>query len=115
MLLDYFNRLEFLDHLIRSKSTGDPTLLSKRLGISKRTLFDFLGLMRDLGAPIAYCKDRKSYIYTKSGKFPVRFQFDAAEEVQEEMSDVVSVKKTISRIIASDIPITSDIILMLCG
>ena len=71
--LQLFNRLETLDRLISIKSTGKPASLAKRIGISERSLYDFLDLMRDLGAPISYCKKRETYYYTEKGRFDIRF------------------------------------------
>ena len=73
MAIHLFNRLETLDRLISIKSTGKPSCLAKRLGISERALYDFLDLMRDLGAPICYCKIRGSYYYKEPGRFHMRF------------------------------------------
>jgi predicted DNA-binding transcriptional regulator YafY len=69
-----FNRLETVDYLIRSQSTGTPQNLSKRLGMSERSLYHFLDVMRSLGAPIAYCKSRKTYYYEENGSISVRFK-----------------------------------------
>lgn len=74
MLIYMFTRLETLDYLIRSKSTGTPTALAQRLGISKRTLFDSLDTMRSLGAPVCYDKYRKCYYYSEGGEFCLRFK-----------------------------------------
>lgn len=74
MLIYMFTRLETLDYLIRSKSTGTPTALAQRLGISKRALFDALDTMRSLGAPVCYDKYRKCYYYSEEGEFCLRFK-----------------------------------------
>lgn len=74
MLIYMFTRLETLDYLIRSKSTGTPTALAKRLGISKRALFDALDTMRSLGAPVCYDKYRRCYYYSEEGEFCLRFK-----------------------------------------
>ena len=74
MSLQLFNRLETLDYLIGAKKTGPPASLAQRLALSKRTLHDFLNIMRDLGAPIKYCKKRKTYYYQDDGRFYIRFK-----------------------------------------
>jgi predicted DNA-binding transcriptional regulator YafY len=73
MAKHYFNRLEQLDSLIRRKGTGTPAALSKRLGVSKRTIFGYIDLLRSLGAPISYSKSRESYYYNAEGYFHFRF------------------------------------------
>lgn len=73
MFLQLFNRLERIDYLIRSKSTGTPDELARRLEISERTLYAFIHEMRAMGAPIGYSKARRSYYYLKEGKFGFGF------------------------------------------
>ncbi len=74
MLVLILNRLERLDYLIRSKSTGTPVELAQRLDISQRTLYEFISEMRDLGACIKYSKRRQTYYYEKNGRFWVGFR-----------------------------------------
>jgi predicted DNA-binding transcriptional regulator YafY len=69
----YFNKLERLDQLIRTKATGTPKRLSKKIGVSERTVYKYIQILEDLGAPITYCKSRESYIYEKDGYFDFRF------------------------------------------
>lgn len=69
----YFERLQTIDYLIRIKGTGTPTHLARRLRISERTLFEFLKMMKELGAPIGYDRHQNSYYYTQKGGFNVRF------------------------------------------
>ncbi|TWV99733.1 hypothetical protein [Chitinophaga pinensis] len=69
----YFERLQTIDYLIRIKGTGKPAHLAKRLRISERTLFEFLKMMKELGAPIAYDRYKESYYYSEKGGFNIRF------------------------------------------
>lgn len=68
-------RLESIDRLIRIKGTGSPRCFAKKLGISERTLYEYLSFMKDLGAPIGYNKFRESYYYTSEGGFNFNFQY----------------------------------------
>jgi predicted DNA-binding transcriptional regulator YafY len=74
MAKHHLNRLELLDKLIRTKSTGGPKSLAHKLGVSERTIYEYLDILKSLGAPIAYSKTRQSYFYTKEGKFNFRFE-----------------------------------------
>ena len=97
MSLEIFNRLERLDILIRTRSTGTPQELAKRLNMSERNLYHFLDVMKDLGAPIFYCKTRKSYYYSEKGHFSIRFK-KAGEKntfAMSEEHDVSLVKRLI--------------------
>jgi predicted DNA-binding transcriptional regulator YafY len=74
MPLHYFNRLERIDYLISSRQTGKPAVFAERLGISERALYDFLNMMRSLGAPIQYNKYAQTYYYSEPGGFYIRFK-----------------------------------------
>ena len=74
MAIHFFNRLETVDYLIKSRRTGRPAVFARRLGISERTLYEFLDLMKELGAPISYCKRTESYYYKEQGGFQIRFK-----------------------------------------
>jgi predicted DNA-binding transcriptional regulator YafY len=69
----YFDRLQNIDRLIRVKGTGTPKQLAQRLHISESLLYEYLSFMKEQGAPIAYCKDRRSYYYICQGGFNLRF------------------------------------------
>ena len=62
-----------IDYLIKIKGTGTPDEMAKKLGISQRTLFNYLNYLKALGAPINYCKNRKSYYYDYDVKFFIGF------------------------------------------
>ncbi|MBC9912696.1 HTH domain-containing protein [Chitinophaga varians] len=69
----YFDRLQTIDYLIWIKGTGKPAQLAKRLRISERTLYEFLKMMKELGAPIEYDRYKESYYYSEKGGFNIRF------------------------------------------
>lgn len=61
-------KIERMDLLIRTKSTGKPEEFARKLGLSPRSLFNYINFMRDhLGAPIEFSKEDESYYYTKNG------------------------------------------------
>lgn len=78
MTVDILCRLKRIDDLIRTKATGNPDQLARRLGISRRCLFDYLQLMKDNGAPIKYCPSRCSYFYEVEGQFMAFCSFKEA-------------------------------------
>jgi biotin operon repressor len=69
----YFDRLEYLDKLIGCKSTGSPDSIARRINISKRTVFEYMDILRSLGAEIEYCRFKETYYYKSSGSFNFRF------------------------------------------
>jgi hypothetical protein len=72
--IDLFNRLEQIDFLISCRSTGNPKNFAKRIGVSERALYDTIILMKSLGAPIGYCKQKKTYFYVENGNLSIKFQ-----------------------------------------
>lgn len=64
-LLDRFEELSRIHDLIRRKATGDPEALSRRLGISRATVFRRIVDLRDMGAEIGYDKGKPTYFYEK--------------------------------------------------
>lgn len=70
-LLDTLKTIERLDQLIRLKATGSPLELSKRLETSERTIYNIIRTMKNMSAPIYYCKAVQSYCYEDE----VRFKF----------------------------------------
>lgn len=63
MLKEKNDTLVRLHLLIQRKATGSPVDLSRRLGVSKPTVFRYLQALRSYDAPIAYCKQRECYYY----------------------------------------------------
>lgn len=61
--LKFISRTRRLDSLIRRKSTGSPAQLAHRLGVSEATIYRYIQEMKDMGAPIRYCRERQSYRY----------------------------------------------------
>ncbi len=67
-------RLQRIDELIRVKSTGTPGQLARKIGISERTIYEYLKLMKSFGAPIKFSNYRKSYYYNEEGRFKIFFE-----------------------------------------
>ncbi|HEY4150965.1 MAG TPA: HTH domain-containing protein [Chitinophagaceae bacterium] len=70
---DIFNRLERIDYLIRIKGTGTPSQLASRMGVGERTIYEYISIMKELGAPIRFCRSRQSYCYDQEGEFTISF------------------------------------------
>ncbi|MCF8346370.1 MAG: helix-turn-helix domain-containing protein [Bacteroidales bacterium] len=66
--------LNRMDSMIRLRSTGNPADFAERLSISERTLYNYLALMKDLGAPVRYSRTRESYFYQVNGRFVFEFE-----------------------------------------
>ena len=67
------HRLIRLDHLIAHKSTGTPADCANKIGISERSLYDYLRILKDMGAPVRFSRDRRTYFYSEGGHFHISF------------------------------------------
>lgn len=67
--------IERVDALVRLKATGTPDEMAEKLGISRSTWFEYLNVLtNDLGFPIAYDSNRKTYFYMEDGTFSFGFK-----------------------------------------
>ncbi|UII34252.1 helix-turn-helix domain-containing protein [Fulvivirga ulvae] len=86
--MNFIEKIERLDLQIRQGSTGNAAELAQKLGISKRSVFNYLKWMKDRGAPITFSRIRKSYIYDQEVEFVATFVSSALRyEVQHEDND----------------------------
>ena len=63
-LLTQIERINHIDHLIRITATGTPAQLASKLNVSKSTVYRLIAQLKDMGAPIVYCRYCESYKYT---------------------------------------------------
>jgi len=62
---DHLLQVKRLHEFIRTKSTGSPETLARRLTISRATVFRRLDDLKALGAEIEFDRDRMTYYYTE--------------------------------------------------
>jgi predicted DNA-binding transcriptional regulator YafY len=67
------HRLIRLDYLIHLKSTGTPANCANKIGISERSLYDYLKMLKEMGAPVKFSRNRGTYYYGEEGRFRVSF------------------------------------------
>lgn len=79
------HRLIRLDYLIHLKSTGTPANCANKIGISERSLYDYLKILKEMGAPIKFSRNRGTYYYDEDGRFRISFISNSLEEKAEEM------------------------------
>jgi predicted DNA-binding transcriptional regulator YafY len=68
------DRLIRLDILIQKRVTGNPVELAKKIGISERSVYDYIRMMKDMGAPIKFCRSDRTYEYEENGHLNIRFR-----------------------------------------
>jgi predicted DNA-binding transcriptional regulator YafY len=69
----YLNLLLKLDLFIRQKATGVPREFARKMGISERSLYEYLKVLKELGAPIKWSRIERSYYYSVDGQFFISF------------------------------------------
>jgi predicted DNA-binding transcriptional regulator YafY len=74
MLSRTLRHLQQLDHYIRIGKTGSPTELALKLKVCERQIHRYIVLLKKLGAPVEYCRKRKTYCYTTEGGFSFKFE-----------------------------------------
>jgi len=79
------NRLIRLDYLIHLKATGKPADCAHRIGISERSLYDYLKILKEMGAPIKFSRNRGTYYYNEDGRFRISFLSGEPPQSVEEM------------------------------
>lgn len=74
--MDLIRRIEILERihiLILRKRTGRPYQLAQKIGVSERTLFNYIDMMKSMNAPIEYCKIKERYFYSYQVEFHIGF------------------------------------------
>jgi len=72
---DQIRRIERLDTLLRTRSTGTPEELARKLGLSPSQLYQIMRIMRNqMKAPIYYSRAEQSYCYEESVHFVCAFK-----------------------------------------
>ena len=71
--LEKIRLIERVDQLIRMKATGSAEDLSKRLGISRSSVYELLECMKSMDAQIQYCRTRSTYYYEEDKILAIGF------------------------------------------
>ena len=75
MISEIIKRLQYIDTLIQENKTGNAAELGEVIGVSERTVYKYLRMMKRLGAPIAFNAFTKTYYYKKEGSFVCMFTY----------------------------------------
>ena len=90
-LKNYFEKLNYLDELIRRKATGTPKELAKKLNVSERTVYNMKSDLEAFGAPVSFDRNRSTYYYEERGRFEIKF---VREERQIDLEKIIGGKST---------------------
>ena len=67
-IIEQIERLQRIDQIIRTESTGSPKEFANKLNISVSTLYELLNCLKQIGADIYYNRYKRSYLYTVPSK-----------------------------------------------
>jgi len=65
-IINYFEKIETIDQLIKAGNTGTPDQLAEKLEVSVRQVYRLIELMKNLGADIEFCRYTQTYKYKQS-------------------------------------------------
>lgn len=77
-VINRIERIQRMHDLINYKRTGCPETFARKLGVSQSMLYLLIKELKELGAPIAYCRYRESYQYLYPVEFKMGFEASAA-------------------------------------
>ena len=81
--IKFINKLLRINRLVKLKATGSPRELAWKLGISERSVYDYINDMKELGAPIAFSYSHNSYIYYEDGELLIGFSDETLSKEEE--------------------------------
>lgn len=70
---DFLHKLIRIDYLIRHNNTGTPLECAGKVGMSERSLYEYIKILKDFGAPIKYNRSKQTYYYENDGRFAIGF------------------------------------------
>ena len=92
--IKYLDRLKRINKLTKTKTTGNPKELARKLGISESHLYRYIEEIKEMGVPINYCRYANSYYYTKAFDLSVNYSIKLiSEEECKQISAGFSIKK----------------------
>jgi hypothetical protein len=80
----FINRIIRLNLLILSRKTGRPSVCADNVGVSERTLFSYLRILKDLGVPIKYSRKEQTFYYSEKGELIISFVLGGSEQNSSE-------------------------------
>ncbi|WP_428230597.1 hypothetical protein [Flavobacterium sp.] len=66
--------------LISTEKTGSPSAFARKLCVSRSQLYNELELIKDLDAPLKYCKKRETYYYETSFEVVLSFSLKTIKD-----------------------------------
>ena len=86
MLFEEINRIQQIDRLIRISNTGTAGEFARKLGISRRQIYNIIENLKDMGLEIEYNRQIRSFVYAKP--YEIRILFEIVELSEHETREI---------------------------
>ena len=73
-------RIKRMHILISSEKTGTPLVFARKLSLSRSQLYNELEVIKELDAPVKYCKKRESFYYESSFELILNFSLKTIKD-----------------------------------
>lgn len=73
-------RITKMHKLISSEKTGTPEVFARKLCLSRSQLYNELDMIKELDAPVKYCKKRESFYYETSFELILNFSLQIIKD-----------------------------------
>lgn len=80
MISEIIKRLQHIDALIQEHKTGSAAEMGEVIGVSERTVYKYLKIMKKIGAPIAFNACARTYYYETEGCFVCAFSLSTSND-----------------------------------
>jgi transcriptional antiterminator len=84
--IERLERIKQMHRLISDKTTGTPETFAKKVGLSRRQMYNQLDFFKSYNAPIKYSKVSQTFYY--EGNFEINFEFSLTITVERETQKV---------------------------
>lgn len=78
--IEMTERLKELDKMIIKGQALCPSSIAKKFNTTSRSVISMVNLLKDLGAPVYYCRRTKKYCYAIKGGLFIKWQPDSERE-----------------------------------
>lgn len=73
-------RIKQMHKLISSEKTGNPSVFAGKLSLSRSQLYNELEVIKELDAPVKYCKKRETFYYETSFELILNYSLQTIKE-----------------------------------
>ena len=79
-------RIKKMHQLIGAEKTGTPDNFARKMSLSRSQLYNIIDVIKDLEAPIKYCKKRESFFYETS--FDLELNYSLKTIIDNEAKEI---------------------------